>query len=194
MRIDKRRFREWFFTVTLILTLTLTLSFSSSHSKAQSKKLVNIAVVKVTFADDTWVRASVVEGGALRIDETGEERLVINPVFDPLEKRAIRVRVLRGNKSDSIGTLEEICVVNLSLNTARANVDRLGITIQLEAVLKRLVERKNDSFQTAFKPQIGGEGSNCCVTCDGRQYCANCSVQTSCGCCNTPDCAGECPP
>lgn len=188
MKSDNRGFLKWFFTIATILFL----SFGSSDSKAQSKKLVTITVLKITFADDTWVRASIIEEGALRIDEKFGERLFITPVFDPLEKRAIRIKVLRGNKSDSIGILEEIGVVNLSLDSPKISVDHLGIRIELEAILKRLVEKKDDTYQTVARPTQKGGGSTCCVSCNGRLYCANCSVQTSCGCCNTSDCPGEC--
>lgn len=190
MRNNKRAFLKWFFMVTLILAV----SFSSTYSKAQSKKLVNVTIVKVTFADDTWVRASITEGGALRVDdERFGKRLFMYPVLDPLEKRAVRVRFLHGSKNDSLAIAEEVGAVNLSLAAPKVMVSHLGITIELEAVMKRLVDKKSDTFQTALKPpQMGIDGGNCCVWCNGRQYCSNCSVQTSCGCCNTADCPGEC--
>lgn len=190
MRSDKRDFLKWVFTVTIILAVP----FSSSYSKPQSKKLVTITVVKVTFADETWVRAGIVEGGDLRIDdEKFGKRLFIHPVIDPLEKRAVRLRFLQGNKSaDSPGVFEEIGSEKLSLDAPKVTVSHLGMTIELEAVMKRLVDKKNDVYQTALKPpQMGTE--NCCISCGGKQYCSNCSVQTSCGCCQTSDCSGDCP-
>lgn len=199
-------------SIFLALFICLGVASSTLHNQkanAQSsstEKIENVVVFSVKLPESREVRATVIEGGALKIQKDNF-KVEVYPVVNA--DKTVTFRVLEGkslskdNASSKVeNSFDEIENFQLDIkNVSATTKTSLPIQIRLEATGKSISNdgevsiNLNESYSSHFQPikftkntNVAARPDECCVVCDNVFYCSNCQMSAPCGSCCTQTC------
>jgi hypothetical protein len=115
---------------------------------------INIIILKVTGPDDTLARASIIEGGALKIQDPQEgTTIAFFPVVNKNDNKTIIVTIRQVFKIDSEDQFKDIEKVEIALGASKSLHRIPKFTIEIEAIAKHLPNQGQP-----FKMPLGASG------------------------------------
>lgn len=148
----------------LILGMGITLVFAlpgysqtwgaNANRQGAPATPINIIILKVTGPDDTLARASIIEGGALKIQDpqTGTT-IAFFPAVDKNDNKTVTVTVRQVSKIDSEEHFKDIEKVEIALGASKPLHHMPKFTIEIEAIAKHLPKQGQP-----FKMPLGASG------------------------------------
>lgn len=126
----------------------------SAHRQEAAATPINIIILKVIGTDDTVVRASVIEGGALKIqDPQGGTTIAFFPAVDKKDNKTIIVTVREVSNLESEDHFKDIEKVEIALGSSKSLRRIPKFTIEIEAIAKHIPNQGQP-----FKMPIGSSG------------------------------------
>lgn len=111
----------------------------ATQSEQEDVKPQNIIALRVTGPEDSWARASVIEGGALRVTEKATGlRFAFFPLVDTSTKQRVIIKVCQITKTDSGERLQDLETVGLGLGSSKTTSTTPQFKIEVEAIAKHI--------------------------------------------------------
>lgn len=126
-------------TLTLVLPGYSQAWGPDAYRQKAATTPINIIILKVTCTDDTSVRASVIEGGALKIQDPEEgTTIAFFPAVDKKDNKTIIVTVREVSNLDSEDHFKDIEKVEIALGSSKSLRLMPKFTIEIEAIAKHI--------------------------------------------------------
>jgi hypothetical protein len=118
-----------------------------TQSQEKNTKPDNIVAIRVTGPNDVWARASVIQGGALKVqDKKTGVRYAFFPAVDVTNKKNVIVKVCEINRADSSESFNEIESLAISLGSSKTTNTTPSFNIEVEAIAKH-VRKEGEVFK-----------------------------------------------
>ena len=178
---------------TFVITTTLRAqeqverSSSIQLAKRSPKKSGTTITVNLEFEDGVQFQATQFTGAPIRVSQNGATVAVIPELTDGHVMLRLHNATIGANSAlslgDSLGSIE--------VGKESAPFARDGINFQIR-LLDVTIRNGDGNFSQAALGDIGtfgGDGAECCLTCDGKTVCG-CAVTGTCGSCCSGSCCG----
>lgn len=189
--------RAFFLTLTVLLLVSGELPIKAEQKVFSIPISKNIVRLEVQVPDGHWIKAAVLEGDQLRVED---QSLKVAVALIPVIKDGnLLVRVFRIEKretgEESMHFIEQIEqgfgeTSYTKLTAATFSIRAAGVNEPPQNNFNQPATKNpcKNGGNADFLSKFGGDGpARCCVTCGGTTSCG-CGVQDTCGSC----CAGIC--
>ena len=150
--------------------------------------------LRLTFDDGAVFVVTQLEGAAIRVERNGSTTGIIAHI-DPEQKDRVAADVFKVVPIEVQGVLSGERIADLTsvgIGPEGVDITKGDLSFKVEVagigIAPRVIPSKVSFLR--FRPQGGGGGGECCVTCNGVRVCG-CAVEAACGsCCCSPCCDG----